>query len=123
MKKQSLVLALAAVACASAFAEGGMVSSASGTSVSSGTGIIVGQGAPSSSVTVLPSSSVAVTTVPGNRLLPGAANVEASQTTILGGPAAGGISGSQTIVTNYWVNVPANASQRADFQRWMSLKP
>ena len=123
MKKQSLVLALAAVACASAFAEGGMVSSSSTTTVTSGTGIVVGQGAPSSSVTVLPSSSVAVSTVPGNRMLPGAAQVQASQTTVLGGPAAGGISGSQTVVTNYWVNVPAGVEHRADFQRWQHLKP
>jgi hypothetical protein len=123
MKKQSLVLALAAFACASAFAEGGMVSSSSGSSVSSGTGVIVGQGAPSTSVTVLPSSSVAVSTLPGNRLLPGAAQVQASQTTVLGGPAAGGVSGSQTVVTNYWVNVPAGVEHRGDFQRWQSLKP
>jgi hypothetical protein len=122
MKKQSLVLALAAVACASAFAEGGMVSSSGGASVSSGTGMIVGQGAPSSSVTVLPSTSVAVDTLHGNRLLPGAAQVQSSQTTVLGGPAAGGVSGSKTVVTNYWVNVPAGADHRADFHRWQSLK-
>jgi hypothetical protein len=123
MNKQSLVVALAALACASAFAEGGMVSSSSGSSVSSGTGVIVGQGAPSTSVTVLPSSSVSVSTVPANRILPGAAQVQASQTTVLGGPAAGGISGSQTVVTNYWTNVPAGVERRADFQRWLSLKP
>ena len=122
MKKQSLVVALAALACASAFAEGGAVSSSSNTAVTSGTGVIVGQGAPSTNVTVLPSSSVAVSTVPGNRLLPGAAQIQASQTTVLGGPAAGGISGSQTVVTNYWVNVPANAERRSDFQRWQSLR-
>jgi hypothetical protein len=118
----TLILAVAAFACASAFAEGGMVSSSTGTSISSGTGVIVGQGAPTTTVTVLPSSNVAVTTY-GNRLLPGAAQVQASQTTVLGGPAAGGVSGSQTVVTNYWVNVPANAERRADFQRWLSLKP
>src|SRR5215212_1269908 len=101
MKKQFLVVALSAVACASAFAEGGTISSSSGSSVSSGTGVIVGQGAPSTSVTVLPSSSVSVSTVPANRILPGAAQVQASQTTVLGGPAAGGVTGSQTVVTNY----------------------
>jgi hypothetical protein len=121
MNKQSLVLALAAVACASAFAEGGMVSSSSGTGVSSSSGVIVGQGAPTTTVTVLPSTSVAVNTFPG-RLLPGAAQVQSSQTTVLGGPAAGGVSGSQTVVTNYWVNVPAGTEHRSDFQRWQSLK-
>jgi hypothetical protein len=121
-KHASLIVAVAAFASVSAFAEGGMVSSSTGTSVSSGTGVIVGQGAPSTSVTVLPSSSVAVSTY-GSRLLPGSAQVQSSQTTVLGGPAADGVSGSQTIVTNYWVNVPANAERRGDFQRWMSLKP
>ena len=101
----------------------GPVMSSNGAYINSGTGMIVDQGVPSSSVTVLPSSSVAVSTVPGNRLLPGAAQLQASQTTVLGGPAAGGVSGSQTIVTNYWVNVPANAESRGDFQRWLRLKP
>jgi len=27
------------------------------------------------------------------------------------------------VVTNYWVNVPAGVEHRADFQRWMRLKP
>ena len=100
----------------------GPVMSSNGAVINSGTGLIVGEGAPSTSVTVLPSSAVAVSTVPGNRLLPGAAQLQASQTTVLGGPAAGGVSGSQTIVTNYWVNVPANAERRSDFQRWQSLR-
>jgi hypothetical protein len=90
--------------------------------VTSGTGLVVGQGAPSSSVTVLPSTSVAIGTVPGTRVLPGAAQVQSSQTTVLGGPAAGGISGSKTVVTNYWTNVPAGVEHRSDFQRWQSLK-
>jgi hypothetical protein len=123
LKHASLILALAAVASTSAFAEGGMVYSSGGSSVSSGTGVLVGQGAPSSSVTVIPSSSVAVTTVPGNRLLPGAATVQANSTTVMGGPAAGGISGSQTVTTTYWVNVPGGVQYRSDFQRWQSLKP
>jgi hypothetical protein len=100
----------------------GPVMSSNGAVINSGTGVIVGQGAPSTSVTVLP-SSVAMTTVPSNRLLPGAAQLQASQTTVLGGPAAGGVTGSTTVVTNYWVNVPANAERRGDFQRWLSLKP
>jgi len=123
MTRTSLILAVAAFASVSAFAEGSYISSSNGASVSSGTGVIVGQGAPSTSVTVFPSSDVAVSTVPSNRILPGSAQIQASQTTVLGGPAAGGVTGSQTVVTNYWVNVPAGVERRADFQRWMSLKP
>ena len=119
MKKQSLVLALAAVACASAFAEGGAVTSSSSTTVTSGTGVIVGQGAPSTTVIVEPATTVAV--VPGTRVLPGAAQVQASQTTIMGGPAPG-VTSSQTVVTRYWVNVPAGVEHRSDFQRWTHLK-
>lgn len=91
----------------------GPVMSSSGTVVTSGTGLVVTPGAPSSTVVV----------APGSRVLPGASNVQASQTTILGGPAAGGIASSQTIVTRYWVNVPAGVEGRSDFQRWMNLKP
>jgi len=119
MKKQSLVLVLAAVACASAFAEGGKLSSSTGAGVTSGTGVIVGQGAPSTTVIVEPAASVAV--VPGTHLLPGATQVQASQTTVMGGPAPG-VTSSQTVVTRYWVNVPAGVERRADFQRWTHLK-
>ena len=119
MKKQSLVLALAAVACASALAEGGAVTSSSSTTVTSGTGVIVGQGAPSTTVIVDPAATVAV--LPGSRVLPGAAQVQASQTTVMGGPAPG-VTSSQTVVTRYWVNVPAGVEHRSDFQRWTHLK-
>jgi hypothetical protein len=60
--------------------------------------------------------------MPSTHLLPGGANVQASSTTVLGGPAGPGVSGTQTVVTRYWVNVPANVERRADFQRWKSLK-
>jgi hypothetical protein len=115
IRKTSLVLAVAAFASAPAFAGGDKINSSSGSSVSSGTGVIVSQGAPSSSVTVLP-STVAVT--PSTHLYPGGTQVQASQTTVMGGPAAGGISGSRTTVTRYWINVPAGVEHRADFQRW-----
>jgi hypothetical protein len=120
IRKTSLVLALAAFASASAFAGGDKINSSSGSSVTSGTGVTVTQGAPSSSVTVLPSTSMSA--LPSTQLFPGGTQVQASQTTVMGGPAAGGISGSQTIVTRYWVNVPAGVEHRADFQRWTSLR-
>ena len=120
IRKTSLVLAVAAFASVSAFAGGNAINSSSGSSVSSGTGVIVSQGAPSSSVTVLPSTSVAAT--PHTHPFPGGTQVQASQTTVMGGPAAGGISGSRTTVTRYWVNVPAGVEHRSDFQRWTHLK-
>lgn len=136
MKTKQAIVVLATLASASVFAQGysssstmgssastdGAVTSSSGASVSSGTGMVVTPGAPSTSVAVIPSTSVTVPAVPGNHLLPGAATVQASSTTVLGGPAAPGVSGSQTVVTRYWVNVPANVTSRADFQRWMALR-
>jgi hypothetical protein len=112
IRKTSLVLALAAFASASAFAGGDKISSTSGSSVSSGTGVIVTQGASSSS---MPSTL-------HSHPYPGGTQVQASQTTVMGGPAAGGIASSQTVVTRYWVNVPAGVERRADFQRWSQLR-
>lgn len=76
-------------------------------------------GGASASVTVTPSTSVAVETAP--HLLPGGVMAPMASTTVLGGPAAN-VSGSQTVVTRYWVNVPAHVERRADFQRWQHLK-
>jgi hypothetical protein len=118
-KHAGLIVALAAFAAAPAFAEGGKISSSSSTSVTSGTGVVVGQGAPGTTVIVEPAATVAL--VPGTHLLPGAAQVQASQTTVMGAPAPGIVS-SQTVVTRYWVNVPAGVEHRDDFQRWTRLK-
>lgn len=111
----------------------GPVMSSNGALVSSGTGVVVTPGAPATiavapapAIAVAPATTVAVApvlTVPGTRVLPGAAQVQASQTTVLGGPAAPGVTSSRTIVTSYWVNVPAGVEHRADFQRWLALKP
>jgi len=112
----------------------GPVMSSNGALVSSGTGVVVTPGAPATiavapapAVAVVPATTVAVApaviAVPGARILPGAAQVQANQTTVLGGPAAPGVTSSRTIVTSYWVNVPAGVEHRADFQRWLALKP
>lgn len=119
IRQASLILAVAALASTTAFAEGNKISSSSGDSVSSGTGLVVGQGAPSSSVIVTPASTVAI--APGTRMLPGAAQVQASQTTVMGGPAPG-VKSTTTVTTNYWVNVPAGVERRGDFQRWTHLR-
>lgn len=118
MKVQRAGLAVVAVAAflsLPALADSS-VSTGTGGSVSSGTGLLVAPA--SASVTVMPSTTVAVPTA---RLLPGGAMVQRSSTTVLGGPA-GDVSGSKSIVTDYWVNVPSGAERRDDFQRWQSLK-
>jgi hypothetical protein len=117
MKVQRAGLALVAVAAIlslPALADSA-VSSSTGVAVSSGTGLPVGS---SASVTVIPSTASAI---PSAHLMPGGAMVQRSSTTVLGGPA-GDVSGSKTVVTDYWVNVPAGAERRDDFQRWQSLK-
>ncbi len=103
----------------STMSSGSTVTNSSGASVSSGTGVTVTPGVPSASVTVTPSSTTVA--MPSAHLLPGGATVEASSTTVLGGPS-GTASGSRTVITRYWVNVPANVENRADFQRWTRLK-
>jgi hypothetical protein len=91
------------------------VSSSTGVMVNSGTGLPVGT---SGSVTVIPSTASAI---PSAHLLPGGAMVQRSSTTVLGGPA-GNASGTKSVVTDYWVNVPPGAERRDDFQRWQNLK-
>lgn len=128
MNKQraALILALASLACAPAFAEGARVgtvgsttvTTSSGATVQSNSGVLVTPGVPSAAVTVLPAATAVV---PSELLLPGGAAVQASSTTVLGGPS-GNVSSSKTVVTNYWINVPANVEGRADFRRWQSLR-
>jgi hypothetical protein len=116
MKKTYAALAVAAAAAfaAPAFAQGSVTSS-TGASVSSGTGVVVTPSLPAASVTVAPAAHV---TASGPHLLPGATLVQSSSTTTMGsGPVA-----TQTVVTNYWANVPAGFERRGDVQRWMSLK-
>jgi hypothetical protein len=117
MKVQRAGLAFVAVAAflsLPALAESS-VSSSTGAMVGSGTGMPVGT---SASVTVMPSTTSAI---PSAHLLPGGAMVQRSSTTVLGGPA-GDVSGTKTVVTQYWTNVPAGVEHRADFQRWQSLR-
>ena len=114
---KTILIGAAALLAASAFAQGSVTSS-TGASVTSSSGVTVTPGAPSASVTVMPSTSVATQS---HRLLPGGAMVERSSTTVLGGPS-GDAAGTKTQVTTYWANVPANAGRRSDFQRWQSLK-
>ena len=117
MKVQRAGLAVVAVAAflsLPVLAEG--VSTGTGGTVSSGTGLTVAPA--TASVTVIPSTSSAI---PTGHLMPGGAMVQRSSTTVLGGPA-GDASGTQSIVTDYWVNVPSGAERRDDFRRWQSLK-
>ena len=115
--KKIAFLAAAAVMAASAFAQGSVTSS-SGASVNSSTGVTVTPGVPTASVTVIPSTSVAV---PSRHLLPGGAMVQQSSTTVLGGPS-GDVAGTKTEINTYWANVPADAQRDANFHRWQQLK-
>ena len=108
---------LAALAAAPAFAQTTVQSGTTAT-VSSGTGVTVTSPNTGASVTVTPSTAVAVQSA---HLMPGGVMLPAQSTTVLGGPAAD-VSGSQTVTTRYWTNVPANAQYRADFQRWQQLR-
>lgn len=116
-KHAAVAAAIAAVLAAPVYAQSTVINS-SGASMTSSTGVIVTPGAPSASVAVVPSTSLAI---PTTRLLPGGATVQSSATTVLGGPA-GDVSGTQTVTTRYWVNVPPDVEHRSDFQRWMRLK-
>jgi hypothetical protein len=91
-----------------------VVTNSSGTTVVSGTGPVVTTGVPSTSVTVIPSTVVAVPSTP---LIAGGANVQYASNEVVG-PAGG-----KTVVTRYWTNVPPDAVNRADFQRWTQLRP
>jgi hypothetical protein len=86
-------------------------------SITSGRGAGASQGA-NASVTVIPSTQTAVPTA---NLKPGGVMFPAGSTTVLGGPS-GDASGTQTVTTRYWVNVPANAQNNGDFQRWQKLR-
>jgi hypothetical protein len=129
MKKHAaLAIAIAAVVSVPVFAQSGaVISSSSGTYVNSGTGLLVTPGVPIDTVAVLPGGTVlpsgTVLLPATSHLLPGAVQVQSSTTTVMGAAPAVGVSGSRTIVTNYWVNVPAGVEHRADFQRWLALKP
>lgn len=92
-----------------------VVTDSSSTTVISGTGPVVTPGVASTSVTVMPSTAVVVPSTP---LIAGGANVAYATTTEVSTPA-----GSQTVVTRYWTNVPPDAMNRADFQRWTQLRP
>lgn len=110
------IAAAAAVLAAPSFAQTSMQSGTAAT-VSSGTAATVSTPGTDASVTVMPHTASAV---PSARLMPGGAMVPYSSTTTLGGPA-GNVSGSKTVTTRYWVNVPPDAQQRLDFQRWQRL--
>jgi hypothetical protein len=83
--------------------------------VSSGTGLAVTSG---TGVAVAPSVSGVA---PAPRIYPGSAVVPYHTTTVMGGPAPG-VTSTTTVVTESWVNVPADAAVRDDFRRWQSLK-
>jgi len=144
--KHILAIALAATFAAPVFAQGagGGGAAASGTTagtpapastsvnVNTNTGSKAapgaqGQVASGTGLAVQPATAVvapvATVPAPGVRVLPGSAMVQhSSSSATLGAAAVGTASTSQTIVTQHWVNMPADGNHRGDFQRWQSLK-
>lgn len=118
MKTKHAAWAVAAlVLSAPAFAQTA-VQSATGASVSSGTGLVVTPGVPSATV-VAPAATV-VAPVPTVAVVPtpwmsGAVVAQAGTSELVDG-------NTKTVVTRYWVNVPANVTADADFQRWQRLR-
>ena len=115
--KRIAILAAAAVLSASAFAQA-TVTNSTGASVNSASGVVVTPGAPSASVVVTPSTTVAV---PSHALLPGGAMVQHDSTTVLGGPS-GDVAGTKTEIHTSWANVPADVQSDLSFRRWQQLK-
>ncbi|HEX7892077.1 MAG TPA: hypothetical protein VF522_22195 [Ramlibacter sp.] len=111
MNTRQLGWAVAAlVLSAPAFAQTA-VQSFTGAAVTSGTGVVVTPGAPSATV-VAPAGTVAVlpaATISGAVLVPAGTTETVS-------------ANSKTIVTRYWVNVPAGVERDPEFQRWMRLR-
>lgn len=105
--------ASAAFAIAPSFAQTAVQSGTAAT-VGSGTGVTV-TSPNDATVTVTPHTASAVPTA---RLMPGGTMQAHGSTTTLGGPGA---SNTKTVLTRYWVNVPADAQQRLDFRRWQRL--
>lgn len=125
MKTKHATWAVAAIVLsAPAFAQTA-VQSATGASVSSGTGLVVTPGVPSATI-VAPSTTVVA---PGTTVVAPVAAVAAIPTPSMSGAVVAqagtseSVSGNtRTIVTRYWVNVPANVTADADFQRWQRLR-
>ena len=86
------------------------VQSAGGLTVSSGTGVVVTPGVSTS--VAAPATTVAV--VP-HATRSGAVLAPAGTSETVNG-------NSKTIVTRYWVNVPAGVDRDPEFQRWMRLR-
>jgi hypothetical protein len=100
----------ALVLSAPAFAQTA-VQSSTGATVSSGTGVVVTPGVPSAVVTA-PATTVVVAP---SASLHGATVAQVGTTETVNG-------NTRTVVTRYWVNVPAGVERDADFQRWQRLR-
>lgn len=140
MKMQHAGWAAAAlVLSAPVFAQTG-VQSGTGVGVTSGTGVTVTPGVPATTVTApaAPAATVVTPAPAAATVTPGVSTtVVTPATTMTVAPPQATISGAtvaqagtsetvsgntKTIITRYWVNVPAGVERDADFQRWMRLK-
>lgn len=106
---KTTLLAGAALLALPAFAQTA-VNSASGVTVTSGTGVVVTPGVTTAAVT----APATVASVPAASLN-GAVVVPAGTAESVNG-------NTRTVVTRYWVNVPAGVEREAEFQRWQRLR-
>ena len=114
MKLTHAAWAVAAlVLSAPAFAQTA-VQSSTGATVSSGTGVVVTPGVSSTTVVTAPATAVVVAPSP-SASLHGATVAQVGTTETVNGT-------TKTVVTRYWVNVPAGVERDADFQRWQRLR-
>lgn len=109
MLKTTCLAAAAALLAVPAFAQTA-VNSGSGATVTSGTGVVV---SPSVSATaVVPAGTVVAA--------PKASITDAS--VVAAGTTESVNGNTRTVVTRYWVNVPAGVEREAEFQRWQRLR-
>lgn len=101
----------ALVLSAPAFAQT-TVQSSTGAMVSSGTGVVVTPGVPAAAVVTAPATTVVVAP---SASIHGATVAQIGTTESVNG-------NTRTVVTRYWVNVPAGVERDAEFQRWQRLK-
>ena len=109
--KTKIALLAAATFCVPAVFAQTAVQSGTGATVSSGTGVVVTPGAPGAAVAV-PTHTVGV--MP-SATVSGGVVAQAGTTESVNG-------NTRTVVTRYWVNVPAGVERDAEFQRWQRLR-
>jgi hypothetical protein len=121
MKRVALIAAAAALAAPAVFAQTVIMSEPASHVLDHGAVAISPpiDGLPGSSV-LITNTPVAMSSTSTTVLGAGPVLVEPSSTTILGAPAASFSSGSMTLGGTALLDVPAYATSRPDFRRWLA---